>query len=472
VKAYPPFTFTESTLAERWSGGQWAIQPTPSPGTGGIGQLTGISCLSATDCTAVGIISTQTASNSTLAEHWDGTSWTVVPSPDPAGTTVTDFTGVSCASATSCTAVGVYDTSGNRPHELPLAEQWDGTSWTVTRLPLPAGITAGDLDGGVSCPSATYCIAVGIIATPNQPSNTQPLAERWNGTKWTVQATPTPASAYNPFLSGVSCSAPAHCTAVGGYLANGSTDSSLVERRDSTAWTIQADAASGGRVHNQPDPNPDLTPPAAIAPATIATGGIFGAATRPRGEQGALSVGNWQLDPYHTQVEFSAKHLGMMTVRGYFDEVSTVADIDPDHPETSSVEATISTASLRTNNGVRDNDIKSSNFLEAGKYPFIKFMSTSVEPSGQDHYKLTGDLTIKETTRPVVLDVVKYGEFNDPGMMGHRISYGATTKINRKDFGLSFNAILDGRMVVSEEIQIAIEGELVEQPQAAEAADS
>ena len=174
-------------------------------------------------------------------------------------------------------------------------------------------------------------------------------------------------------------------------------------------------------------------------------------------------MGTWQLDPYHTQVEFSAKHLGMMTVRGYFDEVSTAADIDPQHPETSSVEATISTASLRTNNGIRDNDIKSSNFLQIDKYPFIKFKSTSVEPSGPDHYKLTGDLTIKETSRPVVLDVVKYGEFNDPGMMGHRISYGATTKINRKDFGLSFNAILDGRMVVSEEIQITIEGELVEQ---------
>ena len=62
-------------------------------------------------------------------------------------------------------------------------------------------------------------------------------------------------------------------------------------------------------------------------------------------------MGNWQLDPYHTQVEFSAKHLGMMTVRGYFDEVSTTADIDPDHPEKASVEATISTASIRTNNG-------------------------------------------------------------------------------------------------------------------------
>jgi len=131
---------------------------------------------------------------------------------------------------------------------------------------------------------------------------------------------------------------------------------------------------------------------------------------------------------------------------------------------------TISTASVRTNNGVRDNDLRSSNFLEVEKYPEIKFKSTSVEPSGGDHFKLTGDLTIKETTRPVVLDVTRYGEFNDPGMMGHRIAYGATTKINRKNFGLSFNAVLDGRLVVSEDIQITIEGELVEQKETADAA--
>jgi polyisoprenoid-binding protein YceI len=183
-------------------------------------------------------------------------------------------------------------------------------------------------------------------------------------------------------------------------------------------------------------------------------------------------MGDWQLDPYHTQVEFSAKHLGMMTVRGYFDELSAIADIDPEHPETASVEVTISTASIRTNNGIRDNDLRSSNFLEVEKYPEIKFKSTSVEPSGGDHFKLTGDLTIKDTTHPLVLDVVKYGEFNDPGMMGHRIAYGATTKINRKDFGLRNNMLLDGRIVVSEEIQITIEGELVEQKEAAETASS
>ncbi len=178
-------------------------------------------------------------------------------------------------------------------------------------------------------------------------------------------------------------------------------------------------------------------------------------------------MGIWQVDPYHTQVEFSAKHLGMMTVRGYFAEVAATGDIHPDRPEASSVQATISTSSIRTHNDARDNDLRSSNFLEIDKYPVMTFASTSIEPAGEDKYKLTGDLTIKGNTHPVTLDLHKYGEFNDP-MMGHRIAYGATTAINRREFGLTMNVMLDGRFVVSEEIQISIEGELVEQQEAAE----
>jgi polyisoprenoid-binding protein YceI len=173
-------------------------------------------------------------------------------------------------------------------------------------------------------------------------------------------------------------------------------------------------------------------------------------------------MGNWQLDPYHTQVEFTAKHLGMMTVRGHFADVSATANIDPDHPETSSVHVTVQTASIRTNNETRDNDIRSSNFLEIDKYPTITFTSTSVVPKGNEHWDLNGDLTVKGITHRLTLDVVRYGEFNDQ-MMGHRIAYGATGRINRKDFGLSFHAVLDGRLVVSEQIDIMIEGELVEQ---------
>src|SRR5260370_39407721 len=168
-------------------------------------------------------------------------------------------------------------------------------------------------------------------------------------------------------------------------------------------------------------------------------------------------MGNWQLDPYHTQVEFAAKHLGMMTVRGYFDDVTTVADIDPEHPEAASVEATISVASLRTNNGMRDKDLLSSNFLEVEKYPLITFKSTGVQAAGPDHYTLTGDLTIKGNTRSVSLDVTKYGEFNDSGMMGHRSSYGLHTKIKRKENRLILDAILDSMLVVLDGHQIELE---------------
>ncbi len=172
-------------------------------------------------------------------------------------------------------------------------------------------------------------------------------------------------------------------------------------------------------------------------------------------------MGTWKFDPFHTQVEFSAKHLGMMTVRGHFAEVAATGDIHPDQPERSSVEATINTASIRTHNETRDNDLRSSNFLEIEKYPTMTFKSTKIERAGTDRYRVTGDLTIKGTTKPVTLNVVKYGEFNDANM-GHRIGYAAETQINRKDFGMKFDMMLDGKFIVSNEIQINIEGELIE----------
>jgi len=174
-----------------------------------------------------------------------------------------------------------------------------------------------------------------------------------------------------------------------------------------------------------------------------------------------VSVAVWKFDPMHTQVEFSAKHLGMMTVLGHFNEVTAGGAIDPDNPENTFIEATINTASIRTHNDQRDKDLRSSNFLEIDKYPTMTFKSTRAEHVGGDRYKVTGDLTIKGTTKPVTLNVVKYGEFNDP-MMGHRIGYAAETQINRKDFGMRFDMMRDGKFIVSDEIQINIEGEIVE----------
>jgi polyisoprenoid-binding protein YceI len=176
-------------------------------------------------------------------------------------------------------------------------------------------------------------------------------------------------------------------------------------------------------------------------------------------------MGIWKLDPMHTQVEFSAKHLGMMTVRGNFAEISATGNIYPDDPERSTVEVTINTVSIRTHNDQRDKDLRSSNFLEADKYPTITFKSTSIKAEGPDKGKLTGELTIKGNTRPVTLNVIKYGEFNDP-RMGHRIGYAAETKINRKDFGMTFEMMMDGKFIVSNEVQINVEGELLEAPDA------
>jgi len=182
-------------------------------------------------------------------------------------------------------------------------------------------------------------------------------------------------------------------------------------------------------------------------------------------EAGAVTQSRWQFDPYHTQVEFATKHLGMMTVRGHFAEVTATGNIYPDNPEASSVEVTMQTESIRTHNETRDNDLRSSNFLEVEKYPTITFKSTKIETTGKDRYSMTGDLTIKSNTHPVTFSVLKYGEFNDP-MMGHRIAYSAESQINRTEFGLTFTMMLDGKMIVGEKVQIMIEGEFVEQQQA------
>jgi len=151
----------------------------------------------------------------------------------------------------------------------------------------------------------------------------------------------------------------------------------------------------------------------------------------------------------------------MMTVRGNFLDVKTSGDINVEHPEAASVEVVIQTASIRTHNERRDNDLRSSNILDIEHHPTITFTSTKIVATGPDHYSMTGDLTIKGNTRPVTLAVVRYGEFTDPNM-GHRIGYGAETQILRKDFGLNVDMLLDNRLVIGNEIEITIQGELVE----------
>jgi hypothetical protein len=194
VGNYTDSNGSELTLAERWNGTTWTIQTTP-----GEGSLTGVSCTSATACTAVG---------GALAERWNGSTWTIQTTPSG-----TDLNGVSCTSATVCTAVG-WSANG------PLAEFWDGSTWTIQATPSGTGTL-----NGVSCSSATVCMAVGWSAVGGGP-----LAERWDGTSWTMQ---TVSNLYGGYLYGVSCASGMACTAVG-------SDVTLAEFWNGTTWTTSA----------------------------------------------------------------------------------------------------------------------------------------------------------------------------------------------------------------------------------------
>ena len=231
---------TVLTLAAAWNGTVWKVQPTPNP-AGGMGSyLDGVSCTSATACTAVGDYA---GTGVTLAERWNGTAWTIQPTRNPAGAFSSDLDGVSCTSATACTAVGDYffKVNANSIGVGSLAERWNGTAWTIQSTPNPAGTTGSGLDG-VSCTSATACTAVGyhdkLTTSSSVPVGT--LAERWNGTAWTIQPTPNPGGPTDSQMEGVSCTSATACTAVGYYPdASGTVPLTLAERWNGTAWKVQ-----------------------------------------------------------------------------------------------------------------------------------------------------------------------------------------------------------------------------------------
>ena len=234
---------TDLTLAESWNGTTWSVQATPNPAGAQGSSLSGISCPSATACTAAGSYTNSAGNQLMLAERWNGTSWSVQATPNPAGSTGSSLSGVSCSSATACTAVGGY--SNSHGTGLTLAERWNGTSWSVQATPKPARASA--TLGAVSCPSATACTAIGDY-TNSGSVNQLMLAESWNGTTWTIQATPKPAGSTGSSLSGVSCSSATACTAVGGYTNSAGKGVTLAERWNGTSWSVQATPVTGGGI--------------------------------------------------------------------------------------------------------------------------------------------------------------------------------------------------------------------------------
>jgi polyisoprenoid-binding protein YceI len=175
---------------------------------------------------------------------------------------------------------------------------------------------------------------------------------------------------------------------------------------------------------------------------------------------GARTV--WKLDPAHTLVEFSAKHLMISTVKGRIAGVDGVINIDENEPTNSTVEATLDAKTLDTRIEQRDQHLRSGDFLDVEKYPVITFKSTDIQGDEQN-FKLTGDLTIRDITRPITLDVTFEGRTKDP-WGGERVGFSATGKFDRRDYGLTWNVVLEsGGLTVSNDIKIQLELEAVKQ---------
>ena len=170
----------------------------------------------------------------------------------------------------------------------------------------------------------------------------------------------------------------------------------------------------------------------------------------------------YQIDASHSEIQFSARHMMVSKVRGIFEKWSGTIALNPEHPEQTVVDVTIDAASINTRDAQRDGHLKSPDFLNAEAYPTLHFKSTRVEVTGRDSAKLYGDLTVRDVTKPVVVDVEYQGSAKSPwGTTSYGFS--GSTKINREDWGLNWNAALEtGGWLVGKDISIEIELELVE----------
>ena len=174
------------------------------------------------------------------------------------------------------------------------------------------------------------------------------------------------------------------------------------------------------------------------------------------------AVGTWALDPSHSSVAFSVRHLGLSKVRGRFSSF-TGDVVVADDPTQSSVNVAIDVTSIDTRDDKRDEHLRTNDFFNAPEFPTMTFASTSVSGGGSD-WQVTGDLTIRGITRQVTLDVTFEGTAPDP-WGGSRAAFTATTEVDREQFGMTWNAALEtGGVVVGKRVKIEIEAEVVLQP--------
>jgi polyisoprenoid-binding protein YceI len=177
----------------------------------------------------------------------------------------------------------------------------------------------------------------------------------------------------------------------------------------------------------------------------------------------ARLTGDYVIDPVHSRIGFSARHAMVTKVRGAFNEFTGSAHIDGADPSRSTAEVTIKTASIDTRNADRDGHLRSNDFLQISEYPEITFRSTSAAQTGENAFDLTGDLTVRGVTQEVTIPFTFEGEATDPtGSI--RLGFEGSTTINRKDFGVNWNAALDaGGVLVSEKVVLEFEISAIKQ---------
>ena len=167
-------------------------------------------------------------------------------------------------------------------------------------------------------------------------------------------------------------------------------------------------------------------------------------------------MSNWDLDPAHSEIEFAVRHMMVTTVRGQFHKFAVAMNFDEAHPELSTVEAHIDASSIDTGMDARDVHLRSEDFFDAAKYPELVFRSTGIKKVG-DNYTIDGELTMHGQTLPVTLDAEIGGIVPDM-RGGHRAGFSASTKISRKEWGLTWNGALEsGGVLVGDEVKITMD---------------
>jgi hypothetical protein len=227
--------------AEVWNGSAWSASTVPVPGGSTFASLVGVSCVSTTDCVAVGSYEDTSSNEDPFAETWNGAGWAVQTMPSPSATSNLYTSGVSCTSSTACIAVGGYQSS---TAEVAFAERLTGGSWSVLTVPMPAGSDYAGLSG-ISCVS-TGCVAVG--SDENSGGTSLPLVENWNGAAWSIVSAPKPNGSTETELNSVSCTSSSACVAVGDYVH--SKELPLAESLGSSGWkvtTVPAPTGGGSR---------------------------------------------------------------------------------------------------------------------------------------------------------------------------------------------------------------------------------